>query len=251
MERLTDERRHADAAAAQLADLLRTYRTGSQAPVLTPAGRKQLLLRGVLTGRRSPGAHRALLLRPAVALSVLLLAGATLAATAGHDFLARGLRRLAGSAAERTPVSEARGTREAASPPPAPPEVEAPPAIVAEPSPSPTEAKVALPAAAPARGHVPRAIEHARVAKGEDPSKVVAAICALRSEHDPVHARALLSAYLQQYPNGALSEEALALSIEAATALHDASAATFAARYLRAYPRGRFRRTAEQALRSP
>jgi hypothetical protein len=251
MERLTSEGEHADATDAQLAALLRIYRDG--APGQVPPSRKQRLLRDILAGRRSPVARRALLLRPAVALAVLLLAGATLAATAGHDFLARGLRRLTTSAAEPPSVPEAKRVREA-TPPPAvvrqeQEEQDEPPAAVVPP-PLPVEARVTLPA--PARGHATaRATEHLRIAKGEDPSKVVAAIRALRSEHDPARARALLSAYLQQYPNGALSEEALALSIEAATTLHDGSATAFATRYLHAYPRGRFRRAAEQALRLP
>jgi hypothetical protein len=53
---------------------------------------------------------------------------------------------------------------------------------------------------------------------------------------------------LRTYPHGALSEEAVALSIEAAAASRSPSATTFAAQYLREYPHGRFRRTAEQAV---
>jgi len=61
-------------------------------------------------------------------------------------------------------------------------------------------------------------------------------------------AASLLAACLRTYPDGALSEEALALSIEASADQHDPRAATFAEQYLREYPHGRFRRAAGQAL---
>ena len=56
-----------------------------------------------------------------------------------------------------------------------------------------------------------------------------------------MRARALLARYLGRHPNGALAEEALALSIEAAVAHHDADAAALGARYLQRYPAGPFR----------
>ncbi len=82
----------------------------------------------------------------------------------------------------------------------------------------------------------------------EDPSRVFDAIQALRTDRDPARASRLLSEYLTRYPHGALAEEAVALSIEAAAARHSPRAVGFAERYQRAYPRGRFRHTAEQAL---
>ena len=85
-------------------------------------------------------------------------------------------------------------------------------------------------------------------ARSEDPSQVVTALEALRKQHDPERAGRLLAGYLTAHPHGALAEEALALSIEAAAARHDAAAADFARRYLRDYPGGRFRQTAEAAL---
>ena len=57
---------------------------------------------------------------------------------------------------------------------------------------------------------------------GEDTSAVSAAMRALRVERNPVRARALLARYLGEHPNGSLAEEALAMSIEAAVAHHDA-----------------------------
>lgn len=82
----------------------------------------------------------------------------------------------------------------------------------------------------------------------EDPSPVVAAIRAWRSERDAPRARALLTGYLRQHPRGALAEDALALLIEVSSAQKDPSAVRHAQRYLRAYPRGRFRSVAERVV---
>jgi hypothetical protein len=60
--------------------------------------------------------------------------------------------------------------------------------------------------------------------------------------------QALLAQYLKSNPRGALAEDALALSIEAAVARKDARAADYARRYLARYPNGRFRVQAERAL---
>jgi hypothetical protein len=112
---------------------------------------------------------------------------------------------------------------------------------VAAPAPSrPTPRTLRRPAHVASRTHAARS--------SEDPSRVFDAIQALRTDRDPARASRLLAEYLARYPHGALAEEAVALSIEAAAARHSPSAATFAERYLREYPRGRFRHTAEQAL---
>jgi outer membrane protein assembly factor BamD (BamD/ComL family) len=72
---------------------------------------------------------------------------------------------------------------------------------------------------------------------------------ALRLDHDPVRARVLLSRYLERHPGGALAEEALAMSIEAAVAHHDPDAAALGARYLKLYPNGPFHTWARQTKR--
>ena len=72
---------------------------------------------------------------------------------------------------------------------------------------------------------------------------------ALRLDHNPVRARALLTRYLAAHPNGALAEDALALSIEAAVAHHDADASALARGYLRRYPSGPFSALAQEAAR--
>ena len=88
----------------------------------------------------------------------------------------------------------------------------------------------------------------ARPESGEDATHVVEAIQALRTERDPARAQALLNDYLKANPRGALSGDALALSIEAASAQHDPRAAEYARRYLAAYPKGKYRDLAKRAL---
>jgi len=82
----------------------------------------------------------------------------------------------------------------------------------------------------------------------EDPRPVVEALRALRKEQDPARAQSLLNDYMRSNPQGALSEEALALSIEAAHARKDPAAKSYARRYLARYPTGRQRRLAERVL---
>lgn len=95
-----------------------------------------------------------------------------------------------------------------------------------------------------------RRVEKPRVA-GEDPTQVAEAVRALRKQGDPARAQALLDHYLRSNPRGALAEDALALSIEAAAARRDPRAADYARRYLARYPQGRFRAVAERALGKP
>jgi len=83
---------------------------------------------------------------------------------------------------------------------------------------------------------------------GEDATRVVEAIQALRTERNPARAQALLNDYLKSNPRGSLSGDALALSIEAASAQHDPRAADYARRYLAAYPKGKYRELAKRAL---
>jgi hypothetical protein len=77
----------------------------------------------------------------------------------------------------------------------------------------------------------------------------VRAIVALRNEKDPQRARTLLNQYLQKNPSGSLSEDALALSIEAASRDHDPRGAALARKYLERHPQGRYRAFALKALR--
>jgi len=109
----------------------------------------------------------------------------------------------------------------------------------------------AEPDAQPQSAPVPPPVHHARAPKSEDPSLVVSALQALRQDRDPERAGRLLAAYLRTHPRGALAEEAVALSIEAADARHSPAATGFAERYLKEYPQGRFRSVAERTLARP
>jgi len=72
------------------------------------------------------------------------------------------------------------------------------------------------------------------------------ALVALRRDHDPRRASALLDSYLATHPQGPLREEAIVLSIEAADARGDrALAQTLAHRYQAEFPGGRFRQFAQ------
>jgi outer membrane protein assembly factor BamD (BamD/ComL family) len=94
-----------------------------------------------------------------------------------------------------------------------------------------------------------RARRPSSAAPGKDTSVVLEAMRALRLERNPVRARVLLARYLDRHPTGTLAEEALAMSIEAAVAHHDADAAALGARYLRLYPGGPFHELALQTQR--
>jgi len=135
----------------------------------------------------------------------------------------------------------------APAPPPATATLPEPAASVEAPDPSPS-ASVSLSStrvtASPRTGTPPRG--------GEDPTLVLASIKALRQNGDPARASALLSQYLREHPRGVLSEDALALSIEAANALHDSrSAAILGRQYLAQFSTGRYRAFALQATQSP
>jgi hypothetical protein len=71
---------------------------------------------------------------------------------------------------------------------------------------------------------------------------------ALRRDGDAARASRILDDYFRKFPRGALAEEALALSIEAASVRGDAKARTLAKRYLELYPKGNFRAKAERVL---
>jgi len=83
-------------------------------------------------------------------------------------------------------------------------------------------------------------------AAAHERTQVLDAMIALRRDHDPATAGAMLHQYLTSHPNGTLREEALVLAIEAAHARGDSALARSLAReYQDAYPNGRFRRYAQ------
>ncbi|HVY39325.1 MAG TPA: hypothetical protein VHM31_15380 [Polyangia bacterium] len=239
MERLTDSNPASGTAEAELAAAVATVE-----PVAVTDARQERILAAVLArtqtrGRRLSGA---VFLRPAIAGAILVMAGAaTAAATVGHGWVSREWHRLTGQPVAVAPAAPR--PRVAHPRPISPPPVAPPPA-----APAAEEVASEVKPEVPARPPVLRISARVPAAKGEDPSALVAAVRALRSEHDPQRAARLLDAYLRTYPHGALAEEALALQIEAAASMKSPRASVFAEQYLRAYPNGRFRQSARQAL---
>jgi hypothetical protein len=175
-------------------------------------------------------------MRLAMASGILLVAGAATAAAFGVHWRAR-------PAPPPVVLALAPATHHVARALPAP---------VAE-APAPPEPEIVAPPPAH-HAHAVRSEIRAQVrsqVRSEDPSLVVSAIQALRQDHDPARASRLLADYLRTYPHGALVEEAIALSFEAADARKSPAAASFAERYLRDYPQGRFSAAAERVLARP
>ncbi len=238
MNRLVDTRNAFDPTQEYLTDLIRAGE-----PVVVSPARKQRLLHGILLRQQVRRTSPSRLLRPVFVVGVLSLAGATAAATIGR----RVWNDRHAAPAVNAPAAPAPTTTRRARParatvaiadeaPALAPEATAPPRAVRRSKP-------------PARVRITTLrVPNGRLAESEDPSRVVDAVHALRAEHDPARASRLLADYLARYPHGALAEEAIALSIEAAAATHDPAAMVFAEHYLRQYPSGRFRGTAEQAL---
>ncbi|HTB58650.1 MAG TPA: hypothetical protein VLC06_12305 [Polyangia bacterium] len=80
-------------------------------------------------------------------------------------------------------------------------------------------------------------------------AQVWEALVALRRDHDPNRAAALLNHELEANPHGVLRQEALVLAIEAADARGDRGGAEgFARAYEREFPSGRFRQLAQRYL---
>jgi hypothetical protein len=175
-------------------------------------------------------------------LVAMLLVSGTATAALGHRYVARnGFPGFgAAASAERAP-SERAPTRTHV-PTPAPSQIDT------------HEVQSAAPADDAASANPPTSSGHAdpvaraRHGSAEDVTRVVEAIQALRMDSDPSRAQGLLDDYLKAHPHGVLSADALALSIEAASAQHDPRAADYARRYLAKFPQGKYRDLAERAL---
>ena len=237
MKPLRDTHEFSSESERRVAELLTTLDPYKPNPV-----RKQhlgLKLAGALSGvAHQPRGLK--LLRPVVGIA-LLFAGTAAAATLGQRFWPEPLDQapeipVALSTPPRVqPTARARAT------------AAAPPAAAVEPAaPSPVVARAKPPSATAPRLAAVTKKQPARAS--EDPRPVVEALRALRKEQDPARAQSLLNDYMQTNPQGALSEEALALSIEAAHARKDPAAKSYARRYLARYPAGRQRRLAERVL---
>ena len=229
MERLIQKNGSSTGAEAELAQLVEACE-----PVVISDVRKRRSLSAVYNRHHERRRTVRFGLRAAMTAGVLLMAGAATAAVFGLHIK---MSATTPAPIASTPAPAVRHVARRAELAPIA-ELEAP----AEPESPPTLG----PSAAPAP-----AVHRARTVKSEDPSLVVSAIQALRQDRDPERAGRLLAAYLRTHSRGALAEEAVALSIEAADARHSPAAASFAQRYLKEYPHGRFRSAAERVLARP
>jgi hypothetical protein len=250
--RLRDEEAAPGSTAAVVKDLLRA------APTAAPSASSKARVRAALDERREP--RRGLWLRPVVVLSLLLIGAAGASAARDEGWLGQTYRRLVAWVSPAAPAK----TTAPASPAPASPAPATVPVLApaAEPrpieSPAPAAERVVGARRAP-RAALPGVTPVREASPTDDPTLGAPAVRALRREHDAARATQLLEDYLRRWPDGALAEEALALSIEAAQARGatpsaelsrptDARARELAVRYLRRFPRGRFVETAHRAL---
>ena len=225
MKRLLDG---GDASLDSLTRLLESAERLQPSPFAKPAI-KSRISRALEASR----GRRRLALRPAfLGVGGLLLAAT---AAAGYSMLAPGPSVPAPASADVRPAPVPKPAAPAVPAPVTKPGAEAEIEVAAPPEPAPSAST-----SQKRGGDKPRA--------GEDPTQVAEAVRALRKQGDFARAQALLDQYLKNNPRGALAEDALALSIEAAAARKDPRAADYARRYLARYPNGRFRAVAERAL---
>jgi len=231
---------------AEATDLLRSAR------VYEPAlGQKQRVRARLL---QQGSTRRVMLLRPAVGLVVLLCAGGAGAAVGRHwlvntfqslvspsehgvDRASQNFVRPASKKGLHAPAA----TVTPATNPEATP-VAATRLIVGQPAARGSGAETAGPRPDLSRANHPRTARPA-----DDTGLVFEAMRALRREGQPAQAASLLDEYLRRHPNGSMAEEALALSIEAASARGDARAKDLVTQYFARYPNGHFRGVVEAA----
>ena len=177
-------------------------------------------------------------LRVAVAAAVALAAG-TAGAVIADRWIAPQIDKMTDGARGTELPSRSKIRRRRASPP-APVEAAGLDTTVDLPVERPAEtAAPKVPARTGSRKTVASVVTAAAVAR--ERTEVLDALVALRREHDPVRAGALLARYLSAHPRGALREEALVLAIEAADARGDrAGGEQLAHTYQGEFPAGRF-----------
>jgi hypothetical protein len=166
-----------------------------------------------------------------------------------HDHVARSAPRTRDTkpAVSSRPTSAPVSALEAASAEPAPPVAVAPPEPN-KPAPAKSRTARALKSSGVELAQASRAAAvPALVPSGPGAELVVAAMQA-RSAGDLPKAERLLSEYRSRFSGGALDEEALALSIEAAALRGSARAPELARSYLARFPHGRYRKWVEQTL---
>jgi hypothetical protein len=254
-QRLFETREFCDPDEAEAARLLRSLPPAA----VSEAAEKRVYARICAWRPRGPR-----LLRVAVAVTALLVSTTILSATLARRWLAGSDQESSGTTALSVPAAQPKH--------PTPrrerdPEVSPAPAMdkgfVASASPAPVSTRRDRPSdflagkrQAVASGDVGSSVEEApamQVAPAPPPPEeaalVMAALRSLRREHNPVQAGALLQTYLTRFPQGVLTEEALAIGIEAAVARHDAPVAmSLAKQYLGRFPAGRFVRLARKTV---
>jgi hypothetical protein len=239
LKRLIDEELQPGSPECALAELVRRTPRFERASF-----EKERILAEVRVAVTSPR-RRAWAIAPAV---VVLTVAAMAAAAVGRTWFSRPSSPLPSAApsAASTPAPFATALPEPPSNGPAFELPVAPPAVEDHPAPPPLpKSSREAPSARLGRSvddHHP---------ESEDPGPVLEAIRALRSRGDAVRASALLSEYLRAHPRSVLSEDALALSIEAALARRDSrSAGDLGRRYLEQFPSGRYEAFASQTVRT-
>jgi hypothetical protein len=176
-------------------------------------------------------------LRPAFALPVLLVVGVA-GASIGHNWYRQANTQRLIEEQQKSAPAKAPSAPRAMTPAPAP----APQAADGEELPSIVDPED-LRLDNPARAQAPRTGNQS----GPGAALLMEALQARRAG-DTVRAQQLTAEYNKKYPNGALREEALAISFESAAAHNDASAKRLAQKYLTTFPHGRFRKQAEQVI---
>jgi len=230
VQRLIQNKGSSTKAEAELAHLVEACE-----PVVISDARKSRSLSAVYNRHHERRRSVRFGIRVAMAAGMLLVAGAATAAVYGVRWRTQATRPASLALAPAPAVHHVARARTRA---------ELAPIAELEPPAEPEARPEIAPAPAPP-------VHRARALRSEDPSLVVSAIQALRQDRDPERAGRLLADYLRTHPRGALAEEAVALSIEAADARHSPAAATFAERYVKEYPHGRFRSAAERVLARP
>ena len=252
MNRLRDES-GLDPISEKGIEMLRSVRPTASSPLL----KRRVWAALQESTIASPVRQRSSLLRVLVVGVGLVAFTATAAATIGGRRIAARIEKLLGTrvgggiGATQPRSERTKPVRVVAEAPRAPvlellPEavpVEAPPKSESRPpsaASSTASARGALRSARP----VPPASEATR-----ERAQVWEALVALRRDHDPNRAAALLNHELDANPQGVLRQEALVLAIEAADARGDRRGAeSFARAYQREFPSGRFKQLAQRYL---
>ena len=204
----------------------------------------------------SPVRQRSSMLRVVVVGVGLVAFTATAAATIGGRRFAARIEKLLGplggvGAGAVQPRSERTKPVRVVAEAPKAPEVEMLPESAASEEPVKADSRAPV-AGSPPASSMRGALRPSKTLAAEttrERAQVWEALVALRRDHDPNHAAALLNHELEANPHGVLRQEALVLAIEAADARGDRRGAEgFARAYQREFPTGRFKQLAQRYL---